>query len=470
MMPHFNPPEKTVADAADLLPELLAKLPDLKGRRLTAALSGGVDSVVLLHLLARARDELGVALAAVHVHHGLNPRADDWAAWCERYCAGLDIPFQAAFVRVDSRGQGIEAAARRERYAVFSRLETDFVALGHHRDDQIETFWLAALRGGGVRALSAMPAERLLAGGGQQTVRLLRPLLPFSRNRIEAYARSHGLDWLDDDSNRDPALLRNWLRHHLLPQLSARLPHAERHILAAITQLQQERALLAEIEDADWQALHPQGVFDCRRWQALSPARRRSQLLRFAREHALGSPNPRSLAAFESSLKNHAGGHLQWPLPHGYACADRGRLFAVPDGFTGRFPWHNKENHFSGSLKAAAEALGLRWRRAAWGLSDEILSRPGSIRSLKSGDTLRLAVGSKDIAKLLQEARVPAFVRPYWPLALDENGEVAAAANLRAAANGCANGWLLEAGSLKGYLWQPESPKQPENPNAPNTV
>ena len=73
-------------------------------------------------------------------------------------------------------------------------------------------------------------------------------------------------------------------------------------------------------------------------------------------------------------------------------------------------------------------------------------------------------------AKLLQEARVPAFVRPYWPLALDENGEVAAAANLRAGANGCANGWLPEAGSLKGYLWQPESQKQPENPNAPNTV
>ena len=426
-------------------------------RHIEAALSGGLDSVVLLHLLSRLAGRLNIKLTAVHVHHGLNPRADHWAAWCERYCADLDIPFQAAFVRVDPRGQGIEAAARRKRYIVFSRLDTDFVALGHHRDDQIETFWLAALRGGGVRALSAMPAERLLDNTSNHPIRLLRPLLPFSRSRIEAYARSRGLDWLDDDSNRDPALLRNWLRHHLLPQLSARLPHADRHILAAVSQLQQERALLAEIEDADWQALHPQGVFDCRRWQVLSPARRRSQLLHFAREHALGSPNPRSLAAFESSLKNHAGGHLQWPLPHGYACADRGRLFAVPDDFAGRFPWHNKENHFSGSLKAAAEALGLRWRRAAWGLSDETLSRPGSIRSLKNGDTLRLAVGSKDIAKLLQEARVPAFVRPYWPLALDENGEVAAA-NLRAGANGCANGWLPEAGSLKSYLWQPESP------------
>ena len=82
-MPRFNPPEKTVADAADLLPELLAKLPDLKGRRLTAALSGGVDSVVLLHLLARARSRLGAALSAVHVHHGLNPQADYWAQWCE---------------------------------------------------------------------------------------------------------------------------------------------------------------------------------------------------------------------------------------------------------------------------------------------------------------------------------------------------------------------------------------------------
>ena len=124
-------------------------------------------------------------------------------------------------VRVNPKGQGIEAAARAARYAVFAAQPCDAIALAHHQDDQIETFFLAALRGGGIRALSTMPSSRVWQGKT-----LLRPLLAYSRAEIEAYATAHNLAHVNDSSNQDPSLLRNWLRHQMLPQLVFRLPHA----------------------------------------------------------------------------------------------------------------------------------------------------------------------------------------------------------------------------------------------------
>ena len=140
------------------LQRFAAQVPDLRGKRICVGLSGGADSVVLLHVLAALRDTFGLAdLSAVHVHHGLNAAADDWQRFCRDYAQRLGVGFSAARVQVDARKLGVEAAARTARYAVFAEQNADFVALAHHRDDQIETFFLAALRGGGLRALSAMP-------------------------------------------------------------------------------------------------------------------------------------------------------------------------------------------------------------------------------------------------------------------------------------------------------------------------
>ena len=126
-------------------------------RHIEAALSGGLDSVVLLHLLSRLAGRLNIKLTAVHVHHGLQDEADDWLEFCRDYCARLAVPLRWQKVDVVSDGLGIEAAARQARYRVFGETEADVLAAAHHADDQVETFMLAALRGGGLRALSAMP-------------------------------------------------------------------------------------------------------------------------------------------------------------------------------------------------------------------------------------------------------------------------------------------------------------------------
>jgi tRNA(Ile)-lysidine synthase len=181
--------------------------------RAAVALSGGVDSVVLLHLLK----DRGVS--AVHVHHGLSPNADAWAQFCRKLCRQWDVPLTVKRVRVAKAGEGPEAAARAARYGVLKKSAFDVVLLAHHIDDQAETVLMNLLRGAGVAGARGMPAAGRL---GRK--RLLRPLLEVSREDILAYAREQGLHWVEDESNADETLTRNFVRRRLAPLIASRFP------------------------------------------------------------------------------------------------------------------------------------------------------------------------------------------------------------------------------------------------------
>ena len=195
------------------LPARVAAFLAARGARdvhLCVGLSGGCDSVVLLHVLAALG--LGGRLRAVHVHHGLSANADRWAAFCWDYCRNLGIELLVERVEVDRHsGLGLEAAAREARYRVFSGSAGELLVLGHHQGDQAETVLFNLLRGAGVAGAAGIPVERRRHG-----LRILRPLLGVSRDEIEAYARDHRLDWVDDESNCDTGLSRNFLRHRVL--------------------------------------------------------------------------------------------------------------------------------------------------------------------------------------------------------------------------------------------------------------
>ena len=401
------------------LQRFAAQVPDLRGKRICVGLSGGADSVVLLHVLAALRDSFGLAdLSAVHVHHGLNAAADDWQQFCRDYAQRLGVGFSAARVQVEAGKLGIEAAARTARYAVFAEQNADFVALAHHRDDQIETFFLAALRGGGLRALSAMPEQRALT---EKTV-LWRPLLAFSRAEIEQYAQDNALVFVHDDSNENPAFLRNWLRGRWLPDLAARLPHYAEHLHSSIALLQEERALLEEVAAQDWQAVRcAQGLHQAR-WQAFSPARQRQLLHTFARQYGLGAPTAGSLHLWADWLRQAERG--EWRLPRGRAVLSHGVLFAVPQDFALLWLWVAQP--VQGSLHLAAQQAGLAWQGSA-------PQGAGCFRAARRDDKLPTNIGRKNVFRLLQEKRVPAFVRPFWAVACDENGRCIAVANLRSA-------------------------------------
>lgn len=294
--------------------------------RLAVGLSGGCDSVVLLHLLTR----LGFAgrLEAIHVHHGLSPNADAWGLFCTDYCARLDVPLVMRHVCVDTAsGQGLEAAARKARYAVFAEIPADCLLLGHHRGDQAETVLFNLLRGAGVTGAAGMPAERQFG-----CLRLLRPLLDSSRPEIEAYATSAGLAWIDDESNADISLTRNFLRHEAMTSLTRRFPAAEASLAQAAANFGEAAGLLDELAEQDWQRVDEGGAVRLSEMRLLSLPRLKN-LLRY-RLRILGwqVPVATRLDEFARQLLSAAPDrHPELLLPGGKMWVGRGLLHWMPE-------------------------------------------------------------------------------------------------------------------------------------------
>lgn len=388
----------------DLWQQTQAQWQKWHNKRLMIALSGGLDSVVLLHLACRARDELGIDIAATHIHHGLQNQADQWAKFCADLTKKWHIPFTCIRVQINPKGLGLEAAARQARYHALQQCDADVLLTAHHQNDQIETLLLGILRGGGARALSAMPEHGVL---GEKM--LLRPLLMFSRETLMNYAQQHQLKWIDDPSNSDTRLLRNWIRHQWLPDLLQHLPHAKQQLTASIAAAQEDLCLIDEVAKSDWLDVHHQGRFDLRIWQKLTPARRRLLLREFAVRHHLGVPRQIALKAWESQLSKLPEKTAQWQLPHGKAFSHRHILFALPQTFA----WETK------ALKAAEhlENCPSQWQH-------------GWIRKVKKDDVLHLNVGRKSIRSLLQQYGVAPIMRERWAV-LEVDGQCVCLLNLR---------------------------------------
>jgi len=205
--------------ASRKLPNVDPVLAPMRGKRVAVGLSGGLDSVVLLHLLHGLRPKLGYKLSAIHVNHGLSPNAGEWQRFCSSLCLELGIPLSTVKVKVKKQRHGLEAAARAARRAAFLKLKVDAIAVAHHLDDQAETVLFNLLRGTGLDGASGMPAVGKLGGK-----RLLRPLLHVPRSAIRDYAAEHRLAWIEDEFNNDESLTRNFLRRRVGPLLESRFP------------------------------------------------------------------------------------------------------------------------------------------------------------------------------------------------------------------------------------------------------
>lgn len=217
------------------------------GGTATVGLSGGVDSSLLLHVAAGCAPQ-GVAVAALHVNHGLSERADGWEELCRRMCAELDVPVEVRRVEVGS-GPGLEERAREARLACLAESGADAVMMAHHAGDQAETLLLRALRGSGPRGLAAMRPRSVLPG---TETALLRPLLGFARPEIESEARRLGIEWIEDPANLDLSHNRNWLRHEVLPEAGRRFPGAAEALARAAGNAVEAAGLLdclASIDD-----------------------------------------------------------------------------------------------------------------------------------------------------------------------------------------------------------------------------
>jgi len=412
------------------------------------ALSGGLDSTVLLHLLANlAQREALPPLSAIHIHHGLQAAADAWPAHCHELCAALSVPLQVEYVQV-APGASLERAAREARYAAFAaRLGADELLLtAQHRDDQAETLLFRLLRGAGVQGLSAMPVSRALGAG-----RLVRPLLNCSRDELLAYAREHKLSWVEDPSNADERFSRNYLRRQVMPALLGRWPQASANMARSAAHLSEAAQLLDELAQQDISAAQVSTEFA---WLSLpnlalhtlrdlSEPRQRNALRNWLRpltampdsDHWVGWQALRDAASDAAPIWKLAAGELRrsderlWWLSGDWLCSPIPANVAVQGSQQVTLP-ANGSVRIDGQLPAGNWQLGYRQR----------------------GDQLLLPErGHRDLKRLFNELRVPAFVRDRLPLLRLDN-QVVAIANLPGMQGAADGSWQLH--------WQPPTNDQ----------
>ncbi|MEC5317927.1 tRNA lysidine(34) synthetase TilS [Brenneria populi subsp. brevivirga] len=379
------------------------------------AYSGGVDSSVLLHLMVALRRRRHIELRAAYVHHGLNPQADSWAEHCERQCRQWQVPFTRLDVTVDAQRGGIEAAARDARYRALREhlLDDEVLLTAQHLDDQSETFLLALKRGSGPAGLSAMAAQTTLGGH-----RLLRPLLGFPRRRLETYARSQRLSWIEDDSNRDERFDRNFLRRRILPQLRERWPHFPAAAARSAQLCAEQEQLLDELLAESLRALcQPDGSLSIDGLTPLSPVRRCALLRRWLAERGAQMPSRDRLQRLWDEVavsRQDADPVLQ--LDQWQIRRFRQHLYALPLMQSLRervLAWRPPAGPLElpdGAGVLALAADGTRVRRP--GAQEQV-----SIRFSAAGRVHRVGrAGGRSMKKLWQELGVPPWWRDRTPL------------------------------------------------------
>jgi len=395
------------------------------GPPLVIAFSGGPDSSALLDLACRLRDR-GIAgfgaLRAVHVHHGLQPEADEWVGHCERQCRLRGVELTVARVHV-ATDRGTEAGAREARYAALAQSARDDGAIavltGHNADDRIETFLLQWLRGAGLIGLAGIAEQRDLA---RTKVRLLRPFLEISRREIEDYVARHAIVSVSDPSNLDPRFARNAIRAHVMPQL-ARIRSGFRRSAARSIELIGEAAEV--LQDLAQEALAsctrdaPQGMLRIDRLAALEPNRRPLVLRAWLAQANIESP---SRARLRDVLTQALGGRgdsrmlirvgaYEVRRHRGLLCL---RLPHTVERTHEQLRWQGEEElpvaSWGGVLRFLPDETGFD---AAW-----LRARPLEVRGRTGGERFKPHAlrPSKRLKQLFQEAGVPEFERSSLPL------------------------------------------------------
>jgi tRNA(Ile)-lysidine synthase len=391
------------------------------GQTLLLGFSGGLDSCVLFDLLQRAQAAAGFRLQALHVNHGISPNAAAWERFCAERCTEAGVPFQAARVSVPrDSGQGLEAAARKARYAVLLTQPVDAVLLAHHQDDQAETVLIQLLRGAGAKGLAAMPAiSECLAGRPI----LLRPLLDVSRDALEGYARSRDLRWIEDESNLDLAYDRNFLRQHILPELEKRFPACRATLARSAAHLGESAILMDEMARDDAAHLVCEGRLDLSGLRTFSMPRAKNLLRCWLLGHSSSIPSTRRLAEIYQQLMNaRPDAQIRISLTGGWVRRYRGEAWFEPqENGTAilEITWRGEE-----TLDIPGGCLTFS-RQAGQGLSlGRVASGRVMVRSRNGGERFRpdCRRPTRTLKHLFQESGLPPWQRHNLPLLyLEEN-------------------------------------------------
>jgi len=393
-----------------------------KGDRILVALSGGADSVCLLHALCALRPELELTVAAAHYIHGIRPEAAAAElALVRALCARLDVPLTVGRGDVPAYAarnrMGLEEAARTLRYAflyeTLDALGFDKLATAHNLSDNAETVLLDLTRGAGLRGFAGIP---------EQDEKLIRPLLRTGRAEIEAYDSANDLPYVIDGSNGDTVYSRNRIRKNVLPELRAIDPAADRAILRASNIAREaldfiEQAALARLDVPREPASAPVSVL-----QSAHPALLRPMVRRLMTEAGDEGRRPdaqrteavrRLLASPRRNARIQLGGGYEMTLRGEELTVERAGEEPTPDGEVTLEPgkpvcWNGWEIELGGTRGVAFE--------------EAKLTPPFVVRARRPGDVLARPWGHKNVKKYMNERKIAPKTRDRFPLICDNKG------------------------------------------------
>lgn len=356
------------------------------------AYSGGLDSRVLLDLCYAERATLP-PIHVIHIHHGLSPNADSWAEHCAQVCHGYGLDFHCIRVNLQiGQGESLEEVARSARYQAFQSLmsEQDILFTAHHQDDQAETVLLQLFRGAGLKGLSAMPEVKLLGKGYHA-----RPLLNYTRRELEVYAKENHLQWIDDESNANTSLTRNFIRLSVMPLLRERWPNVAASLSRSAANCAEAQVLLEEIAEEKMPLMvgSKTGTLSLAKLLQMSPAWQRLIIRCWLAKQGLAMPDMDAMQSIQDSLMTAA--HDRHP------CIEIGGAMIRRHGDD----IHCVLNGFDQNLMTIAKQ-GLNPEKGEF-----------TCRYREEGETVTLSHrGRISLKNLLQEWRVPAWERSRLPL------------------------------------------------------
>ncbi|MBY0499925.1 MAG: tRNA lysidine(34) synthetase TilS [Nitrosomonas sp.] len=389
------------------------------GDHLAVALSGGVDSVVLLHALASLSREIPLTLSAVHINHGISSNATLWSKFCCHLCHSYGISIYIAYLKIKKEtGESLEAKAREERYRVFSQIHANYVVLAQHLDDQAETLLLQLLRGAGIKGLCGMPPVRKLSSPA--IPQILRPLLEISRDEIESYGRLNKLNWIKDESNDSIIFNRNFLRHEILPILKKRYPNYPKTLLRTSRHFSEASSLLDELAAMDNENCMVSGKIQISSIRMLSFARAKNLLRYNLAQRDITLPSTVKLETILHQIMS-AG-------PDSHPCISfgnteirchKGSIYILSNkaslSSSARYIWNGESHlvldHFNGTICFTdVKSQGISRKK----ISTELIT----IRSRKGGECFMPTCNRprRSLKNLLQEASIPPWERNTIPL------------------------------------------------------
>jgi tRNA(Ile)-lysidine synthase len=407
-----------------LLEQLSNVLPKAPHGPLRVALSGGMDSCVLLHAMSRLDAARARDLRAIHINHNLHQDSAHWASHCEAFARDLNLPIDVIAVEVDRVAElGLEGAARAARYAALqSAMESGGVlATAHHRRDQAETVLLRLLHASGVEGCAGMRRLRRLDESW-----LWRPLLDLDHAELVAYAERHDLSWIDDPSNADARHARTVLRAHVLPSLRARWPDADRRIANAAMRLRDESDALDTIADqalAMAQGVDPAtlDIDALRRWP---PALQRIAIGHWLDALSLPRPPPavwNRLAVELFDARDDSMPLIAWRGAE--LRRYRTTLNAMAPLSDVSSDWHCDWNGRGDCMLPSGFGV-LRFEPAV------AFDPPLRVQPRRGGERLQQAGAHRELRTLLQDLGIPPWQRARLPLVCAADGEVLAAADI----------------------------------------